>query len=60
MTHGRQLQITVAAVCGRKRDREKGMDRQTERRKSKEGEKEREVMKGGKDGEKKEGGWGRH
>lgn len=36
------------------------MDRQTERRKRKEGEKEREVMKGGKDGKKKEGGWGRH
>lgn len=37
VTHRRQLQITVAAVCVRKRgiDREKGMDRQTGREKRK-------------------------
>lgn len=29
VAHGRQLQIAVAAVCGRKRECEKGMERQT-------------------------------
>lgn len=49
--HCRQLQVTVAAVYGRKRETEEGMDRQEVRKES--------DVERGKDKKEKEGGWAR-